>query len=266
MFPRGRFHTLARCLLTVAILLVLCARCVAQTAPASAANFRSKPNIILILADDLGFSDLGCYGSNISTPNVDKLAKEGLKFTQFYNAARCCPSRAALLTGLYPHEAGIGQMTGRGNGLYPGNLSHNAVTLAEALQSAGYATFIAGKWHVTPYRANSNNPNYPNARGFDQFYGIITSIRSYYNPPSLMENGRDLPPPQGDYHFTDAVTEHAVNYIKGQKPDQPYFLYAAYSAPHFRCMRARLTLRSIGGSSKRDGMRCGSSAISGRLN
>src|SRR5438128_10447070 len=118
MFPRCCFHAAARCFPAVAILLMLFGRAVAQPAPAGAANFQSKPNIILILADDLGFSDLGCYGSNINTPNVDKLANDGLRFTQFYNAARCCPSRAALLTGLYPHEAGIGQMTGRGNGLY----------------------------------------------------------------------------------------------------------------------------------------------------
>jgi arylsulfatase len=197
-------------------------------------NFATRPNIILILADDLGFSDLGSYGSNIKTPNLDQLASGGLRFTQFYNAARCCPSRASLLTGLYPHQAGIGHMVGR-SALYAGDLSRNSVTLAEVLGTAGYATYMTGKWHVTPYRPNtpSLTQNGPNGRGFDRFYGIIQSIRSYYNPPSLMEDGRVLPATQGDYHFTDAVTEHAVQYIKGQKVEQPYFLYVAYTAPHF---------------------------------
>jgi len=204
-----------------------------QTPQSAKAALQSRPNIILILADDMGFSDLGCYGSEIHTPNIDQLGNGGLRFTQFYNAARCCPSRASLLTGLYPHEAGIGQMVGRGNGLYPGDLSHTAVTLAEVLKSAGYATYMSGKWHVTPYRPNAMAQNGPVGRGFDGFYGIIQSIRSYYNPPSLMQDARVMPPPQGDYHFTDAVTEHAVDFIKNQNGDQPYFLYAAYAAPHF---------------------------------
>jgi arylsulfatase len=197
-------------------------------------SLQTRPNIILILADDMGFSDLGCYGSNIQTPNIDQLAYSGVRFTQFYSASRCCPTRASLLTGLYPHEAGMGHMVGRSaNGLYNGDLSRNAVTLAEVLGSAGYATYMAGKWHVTPYRPANMARAGPTGRGFDRFYGIIQSIRSYYNPPSLMEDGEALPVPQGDYHFTDAVTEHAVQYIRGQKADQPYFLYAAYAAPHF---------------------------------
>jgi arylsulfatase A-like enzyme len=198
------------------------------------APFATRPNIILILADDLGYSDLGCYGSDIHTPNIDKVGYAGLRFTQFYNAARCCPTRASLLTGLYPHEAGIGQMVGRSR-LYPGDLTHNGITLAEGLSSAGYATYMTGKWHVTPYLPNAANfkQNNPTGRGFDEFYGIITSIRSYYNPPSLMENNTVLPATEGDYYFTDAVTEHAVKYIKGQKADKPYFLYVAYTAPHF---------------------------------
>src|SRR6476660_9265737 len=176
-------------------------------------SFQTRPNIILILADDLGFSDLGGYGSNINTPNLDRLADGGLRFTQFYNAARCCPSRASLLTGLYPHQAGMGHMVGRsGNGLYNGDLSRNAITLAEGLKASGYATYMTGKWHVTPWRPGTASlaANGPTGRGFDRFYGIIQSIRSHYNPPSLMEDGKVLPAPQGDYHFTDAVTEHAV--------------------------------------------------------
>jgi arylsulfatase A-like enzyme len=197
-------------------------------------SLRSRPNIILVLADDMGFSDLGSYGSNIRTPNIDRLAYNGVRFTQFYDASRCCPTRASLLTGLYPHEAGMGHMVGRSaNGLYNGDLSRNAVTLAEVLGSAGYATFMTGKWHVTPYRPAAMSVSGPTGRGFDRFYGIIQSIRSYYNPPSLMEEARTLPAPQGHYHFTDAVTEHALAYIRQQKADQPYFLYVAYTAPHF---------------------------------
>jgi arylsulfatase A-like enzyme len=205
-----------------------------QAAQSSPSSLGSRPNVILILADDMGYSDLGCYGSDIHTPNIDQLAYNGVRFTQFYNAARCCPTRASLLTGLYPHQAGIGIMVGR-SASYPGDLTHNGITLAEALGSAGYATYMSGKWHVTPYRPNTPSfaQNGPTGRGFDHYYGIIQSIRSYYNPPSLMEDNNVLPPPQGDYHFTDAVTDHAVQFIKGQKVGQPYFLYAAYSAPHF---------------------------------
>jgi arylsulfatase A-like enzyme len=207
---------------------------VADAAEASPSAWATRPNVILILADDMGFSDLGSYGSEIRTPNLDALGQNGMRFTQFYNAARCCPSRASLLTGLYPHEAGIGLMVGR-SASYPGDLSQNAITLGEALGAAGYSTYMSGKWHVTPYRPNTPSfaQNGPMGRGFEHFYGIIQSIRSYYNPPSLMEDSRVLPAPEGDYHFTDAVTEHAVRFVKSQPEGKPYFLYAAYAAPHF---------------------------------
>ena len=197
----------------------------------------SRPNIVLIVADDMGFSDLGSYGETIiQTPNLDKLAAGGLRFTQFYNAARCVPSRASLLTGLYPHQAGIGHMVGRdARGLYSGQFSRDAITLAEGLGAAGYDTYMSGKWHLTPWRAGSDDmaKNGPTGRGFEHFYGIITSVRSYYNPPSLMEDGRELPATQGNYHLTDAITGHATDYIARQSRDKPYFLYVAYSAPHF---------------------------------
>src|SRR5438045_1232411 len=108
-----------------------------------------RPNIVLIMADDLGFSDLGCYGSEIATPNLDRLAREGLRFTQFYNCGRCCPTRASLLTGLYPHQAGVGDMEeDRGVAAYQGYLNDRCVTIAEALRPAGYRTLMAGKWNV----------------------------------------------------------------------------------------------------------------------
>jgi arylsulfatase A-like enzyme len=211
----------------------------AQSADGDAASplAASRPNIILIMADDMGFSDLGSYGSAvIETPNLDRLASDGLRFTQFYNAARCVPTRASLLTGLYPHQAGIGHMVGRsGNGLYDGEFSRNAITLAEGLGAAGYSTYLAGKWHLTPWRPGGATmaEDGPTGRGFDRFYGTIMSIRGYYNPPSLMEDGRELADTEGDYHYTDAISAHAVEYIEQQDADRPYFLYVAYAAPHF---------------------------------
>ncbi len=210
----------------------------AETAPALAKSMSgSRPNIILIVADDMGFSDLGSYGETIiQTPNLDKLAAGGMRFTEFYNAARCVPTRASLLTGLYPHQAGIGHMVGRdARGLYSGVFSRDAITLAEGLGTAGYDTYMAGKWHVTPWRPGSDDMarNGPTGRGFEHFYGIITSVRSYYNPPSLMEDGRELPATTGDYYLTDAITDHATGYIAQQGKDKPYFLYVAYTAPHF---------------------------------
>jgi arylsulfatase len=197
----------------------------------------SRPNIILIVADDMGFSDIGSYGETIiQTPNLDKLAAGGLRFTQFYNAARCVPTRASLMTGLYPHQAGIGHMVGRDfRGLYTGVFSRDAITLAEGLGAAGYDTYMSGKWHLTPWRPGTDemDRNGPTGRGFERFYGTIMSVRSYYNPPSLMEDGRELPATQGDYHLTDAITEHATGYIAQQSRDNPYFLYVAYTAPHF---------------------------------
>ncbi|HUX88092.1 MAG TPA: sulfatase-like hydrolase/transferase, partial [Chloroflexota bacterium] len=118
-----------------------------KVTPSSASS--QRPNVVLILADDMGFSDLGCFGSEIRTPNLDRLAQNGARFTQAYNCARCCPSRAALLTGLYPHEAGIGHMVNDlGVESYQGFLNDRCVTLAEALGAAGYRTYMSGKWHV----------------------------------------------------------------------------------------------------------------------
>ena len=141
----------------------------------------SRPNIVLIMADDMGFSDIGCYGGEIRTPNLDHLADSGLRFTHFHNTARCCPTRASLLTGLYPHQAGIGHMMAdRGTDGYRGDLNKNCVTIAEVLGLAGYSTYMSGKWHVTRFLEN-NGPkhNWPLQRGFDRFFGTITGAGSF---------------------------------------------------------------------------------------
>ena len=135
-----------------------------------------RPNILLILADDMGFSDLGCYGSEIATPNIDRLAAHGLRFTQFYNGARCCPTRAALLTGLYCHQAGVGHMIeDRGAPAYQGYLNDRCVTIAEALRRGGYRTALAGKWHV-----GEDRPHWPTDRGFERSFSLISGASNYF--------------------------------------------------------------------------------------
>ena len=138
-----------------------------------------KPNIIVILADDMGYSDLSCMGSEIPTPNIDRLAKNGVLFTHFYNASRCCPSRASLLTGLYQTRAGMGNMNTTRLDVpeYQGSLSRNAVTIAEVLKESGYRTMMTGKWHV-----GDEPENWPNQRGFDKFYGIPAGGGLYFYP------------------------------------------------------------------------------------
>src|SRR6188474_3342575 len=171
-----------------------------------------KPNIILILADDMGFSDLGCYGGEIQTPTLDRLAHGGVRLTQFYNTARCCPTRAALLTGLYSHQAGIGHMMeDRKLPGYRGDLSRQCVTIAEALRPAGYHTLMCGKWHVTP--VNESKHNWPLQRGFEKYYGIIHGAASYYDPVSLTRDNERVAPDKKDYYFTDAIADNAISYI-----------------------------------------------------
>lgn len=204
----------------------------------------SKPNIVIILSDDMGYSDIGCYGSEISTPSLDSLAKDGLRFTQFYNGARCCPTRAALLTGLYAHQAGIGLMEGdSGFEAYRGELSRQAVTVAEVLRPAGYRTYMTGKWHVTSAKGpKSDNSNWPVQRGFDRFYGTITGAGSFYDPATLCRDNLFITPvndPQykpKQYYYTDAISDNAVKFMEDHAKDhaqKPLFLYVAYTSPHW---------------------------------
>lgn len=196
----------------------------------------TRPNIVLIMSDDMGYSDIGCYGGVINTPVLDGLAANGLRYTQFYNTARCCPSRAALLTGVYQHQAGIGHMVNTsGNDIYDGDLSKNAVTIAEVLKKAGYATYMSGKWHVTPYKSDETNPtkeNWPIQRGFDKFFGTIHGAGSFYDPNSLSRDNEFIAP-SDDFYYTDAISDNAVSFIENHKKDSPFFLYIPYTAAHW---------------------------------
>ena len=205
---------------------------------------QARPHIVLILADDLGFSDLGCYGGEIRTPRLDGLAREGARYSEMYNCARCCPSRASLLTGLYPHQAGIGHMV-RNLGIeaYQGYLSRRCVTIAEVLRDSGYQTYLCGKWHVgghyTTCRGDmglsgSRGFPLPSDRGFDHFYGTLAGAGSYYNPHSLMEDGQPIRIESTDFYYTDAISTKAVEMIeKASLSEKPFFLYVSYTAPHW---------------------------------
>ncbi len=197
---------------------------------------KSSPNIILILNDDMGYSDLGCYGGEIQTPHLDSLAANGLRYTQFYNTARCCPSRASLLTGLYPHQADVGHMM-EDDGVdgYLGDLNPDTVTIAEALKAGGYATAMSGKWHVTRF-IHGPKHNWPRQRGFEDYYGIIDGAADYYQPGSLTSNNQRIESRGDNYYLTDAITDHAVRQIHehaAKDSGKPLFQYVAYTAPHW---------------------------------
>ena len=208
---------------------------------ASGAGVDSRPNVILVMSDDMGFSDIGCYGGIIQTPNLDRLAHNGLQYMQFYNMGRSCPTRASLLTGLYPHQAGIGHMINdRGEDGYRGTLNTQCVTLGEVMRLAGYSTFVSGKWHVTD-QLDDKGPltNWPLQRGFDKFYGIIHGACSYYDPYTLTRGNSFISPfndpeyKNDRYYFTDAITDNAIQFIRDAKKGQPFFLYMAYTAAHW---------------------------------
>ena len=197
-----------------------------------------RPNILLILNDDMGYSDIGCYGGEVQTPNLDRLATNGLRFTQFYNTARCSPSRASLLTGLHPHQTGIGILTyDCGPEGYAGNLNQRCATIAEVLKTAGYRTYLSGKWHVS---SNLTEPtdSWPRQRGFDEFFGTIIGAGSFYDPNTLTR-GNDNAEHEArapDFFYTDAISDEAVKFLRShrqQHADQPFFQYVAYTAPHW---------------------------------
>lgn len=204
-----------------------------------------KPNIVLIMLDDMGYSDLGCYGGEIQTPNIDRLAKEGIRFTQMHNCARCCPTRGSLMTGQYPQKAGI---TGMGV-----NLSMNTATIAEVLRANGYHTGMTGKWHLSTTKPLDDKEehlrwlahqsehgtfspleNYPCNRGFDEHWGTIWGVINYFDPFSLVHNEDPIKEVPDDFHMTDFITEKSIDLIdKFSRDEKPFFLYVAHNAPHW---------------------------------
>jgi len=198
----------------------------------------------VILGDDIGFSDLGCCGGEIQTPNLDSLATNGLRFTQFYNTSRCCPTRASLLTGLYPHQAGVGHMmVDRELPGYRSNLNRECVTVAEVLRAGGYRTYMCGKWHVTNRDGpNDDNSNWPLQRGFEKFYGTIRGYGNFFDPSSLCRQNTFITPVNDaqykprEYYYTDALSDNAVRFLQQhqrESADRPFFLYVAYTAAHW---------------------------------
>jgi len=192
-----------------------------------------RPNVIIMMADDMGYSDIGCYGGEIATPNLDRLAQKGVRFTHFYNTARCCPTRASLLTGLYAQQAGVGHMVDNPKPFpaYKGDLSPNAVTIAEAMKLSGYRTYMSGKWHVTPVTKSKHN--WPKQRGFDKYYGIIHGAASFFDPVTLVRDNEYVEPEGKDYYFTDAIAKNACDYIKDNPSGDPFFMYVAFTSPHW---------------------------------
>ncbi|MEX2578113.1 MAG: arylsulfatase [Verrucomicrobiales bacterium] len=231
--------------------------------PATGKDRDERPNIVVVLADDLGFSDIGCFGSEIPTPNIDRLAEDGLRFSQFYTCEVCVPARASLLTGCYPHRvgralsaepgwtaAGIDKTKnelppaeghfdpgsyGRTEPGEPGGLSADRATLAEVLRDAGYATLMSGKWHC-----GEGEENWPVNRGFERFFGLLEGAANYFDPSkdylkarTLMLDANVYEVPEEGFYMTDAITEYGVRFLEEQREDdRPFFLYLSYTAPH----------------------------------
>jgi arylsulfatase A-like enzyme/Zn-dependent protease with chaperone function len=227
-------------LMRSSILTIALAGLAAVGSAASAPSARPpQPNVVLIMADDMGYSDLGSYGGEIDTPHIDALAAGGLRYTQFYNTGRCCPTRASLMTGLYPHQAGMGWMSrvDMGRPAYAGELSRNTATLAEVLGAAGYATHMAGKWHLVldaRMRQDAPKESWPLQRGFEQYFGTLAGGGGYFRPTTLVRGNQLIEPPEGFYH-TVAVTDDTVRFVEEharERRGRPFFSYVAYYAPH----------------------------------
>ncbi|MGI8708965.1 MAG: sulfatase-like hydrolase/transferase, partial [Actinomycetota bacterium] len=200
------------------------------------------PNVVVILCDDLGYSDVGCFGSEIPTPNVDRLAREGVRYTNFHVTPQCSPTRASLLTGLNPHQAGFGTTAQIDPG-FPGyamELPADSVTLAEVLRDNGYATLAVGKWHLCKQADLSeagSKHSWPLQRGFDRFYGNLEPFTHYHHPHCLIEDNHSVSGDRypDDYYYTDDLTDRAIAMVREAKTaakDKPVFLYFAHGAVH----------------------------------
>lgn len=199
---------------------------------------RTRPNVVIILADDMGYSDIGCYGGEINTPNLDALAAGGARLTQFYNTARCSPSRASLMTGLHPHQTGIGILNydDAPDG-YPGTLNGSCVTIAEALQAGGYRSYLSGKWHLAS-DIHQPSDSWPTRRGFDAFYGTLEGAGSFFQPRTLTrdETNVESETADTDFYYTDRISAEAVTHLRrhqDQHTEDPFFLFVSYTAPHW---------------------------------
>jgi arylsulfatase A-like enzyme len=224
-----------------AVVILIAASLAAGRSQPPARGSAERPNIVIIMADDMGYSDISPYGAEIDTPHLDVLARTGLRFRQFYNNAKCSPTRASLLTGLYPHEAGMGDLASGAPGEpgpYQGYLAGSSVTMAEVLRTAGYRTYMSGKWHV-----GDLPEHWPHSRGFDRYFGLISGATSYFE--LLHEPGRSRQmvmedrlwrPADDGFYATDAYNDYAVDRIREhhrEHPGRPFFLYVAHTAPHF---------------------------------
>lgn len=220
-----------------------------RTVPQSEAWFaepphpgEDAPNVVIVLLDDTGFAQFGCYGSSIETPNVDALAAAGLQFTNFHVTPLCSPTRASLLTGRASHAVGMRSLANFQTGFpnQTGHISHHAATVAEVLHDAGYATFAAGKWHLAPMeQCSAAGPfdNWPLARGFDRFYGFLEGETDQFHPELVADNHPITPPgtPETGYHLSADLVDQTISMIadsKGVRPDRPFFAYLAFGATH----------------------------------
>ena len=202
---------------------------------------KGAPNIVYVLYDDLGFSDFGCFGSEIATPTADRLAAEGLRYTNFHVTPLCSPTRACLLTGRNHHSAGMGLLPNFSIGYpgYRGELNHSTATVGEVAQSQGYTTFGVGKWHLTPMKQFTGAgpfDQWPLQRGFDRWYGTPDGMTNQWKPELIMDNHWIEAPSEPDYHFTADIVDHAIDFVRDQKngdAERPFFLYVAFCAVHF---------------------------------
>lgn len=188
-----------------------------------------RPNIVLVMVDDMGFSDLGCYGGEIETPNLDRLAKEGLRFTQFYNCAKCETTRATLLSGRYHPEVGIGKL-------------NNCITIAEGMKLGGYTTLMTGKWHQA---------STPVDRGFDRYFGHLSGACNFFTGDNTFRlDDEKFDVPAKGFYTTDANTDYAIEFLDEADKDQPFFLYIAYNAPHYPLHAPEAEVRKYRGKYK----------------